>query len=65
MDTVCRSLSGSRSAKTLLNDDGPLRIEVPRDREGEFDWRRAAHDWKAAMHQFAILYQDRFIHPVA
>jgi transposase-like protein len=28
------------------------------------DWSRAAHDWKAAMNQFAILYQDRFIHAV-
>lgn len=25
------------------------------------DWGRAAHDWKAAMNQFAILYQDRFV----
>ena len=24
------------------------------------DWSRAAHNWKAAMNQFAILYQDRF-----
>ena len=24
------------------------------------DWGRAAHDWKTAMNQFAILYQDRF-----
>lgn len=24
------------------------------------DWNRAAHDWKAAMNQFAILYEDRF-----
>ena len=24
------------------------------------DWGRAAHDWKAAMNQFAILYADRF-----
>jgi putative transposase len=24
------------------------------------DWSRAAHDWKAAMNQFAILYEDRF-----
>ena len=29
------------------------------------DWSRAAKDWKAAMNQFAILYQDRFIHAVA
>jgi putative transposase len=24
------------------------------------DWSRAAHDWKSAMNQFAILYEDRF-----
>ena len=24
------------------------------------DWSRAAHNWKEAMNQFAILYQDRF-----
>ena len=24
------------------------------------DWSRAAHDWKMAMNQFAILYEDRF-----
>lgn len=27
------------------------------------DWGRAAHDWKAAMNQFAILYEDRFLQP--
>jgi putative transposase len=27
------------------------------------DWGRAAHNWKAAMNQFAILYEDRFIRP--
>lgn len=26
-------------------------------------WTRAAHDWKAAMNQFAILYEERFTHP--
>jgi transposase-like protein len=24
-------------------------------------WSRATHDWKTAMNQFAILYQERFI----
>jgi transposase-like protein len=24
------------------------------------DWSRAAHDWKAAMNQSTILYDDRF-----
>ena len=28
-------------------------------------WSRAAHDWKMAMNQFAILYQDRFTRPQA
>ena len=27
------------------------------------NWRRATHDWKATMNQFAILYQDRFTRP--
>lgn len=27
------------------------------------DWSRAARDWKEAMNQFAILYQERFIQP--
>ena len=26
-----------KSGKTVLTDDGPLRIEVPRDREGAFE----------------------------
>ena len=29
------------------------------------DWSRAARDWKEAMNQFAILYQDRFTQPRA
>ena len=27
------------------------------------DWSRAAHDWKSAMKQFAILYEERFTRP--
>ena len=27
------------------------------------DWGRAAHNWKSAMNQFAILYEDRFTRP--
>jgi len=29
------------------------------------DWGRAAHNWKEAMNQFAILYEERFTHPAA
>lgn len=28
------------------------------------DWGRAARDWKEAMNQFAILYEDRFIRSI-
>jgi len=28
------------------------------------DWGRAANDWKTAMNQFAILFDDRFVRPV-
>ena len=29
------------------------------------DWGRAAHDWKSAMNQFAILYAERFTNVAA
>lgn len=29
------------------------------------NWSQSAHDWKAAMNQFAILYQERFTNAVA
>jgi putative transposase len=29
------------------------------------DWSRPSHDWKTALNQFAILYQDRFTRPQA
>ena len=28
------------------------------------DWGRAAKEWREAMNQFAILYEERFTHPV-
>jgi len=28
-------------------------------------WSRSAHDWKTAMNQFAILYEERFVRPAA
>jgi transposase-like protein len=37
-ETVTNHRNGN-SAKTVLTEDGPLRIEVPRDREGEFEPR--------------------------
>lgn len=35
-DAASNHHSGA-SAKTVLTDDGPLRIEVPRDRQGSFE----------------------------
>jgi len=29
------------------------------------EWGRAAHDWKVALNQFAILYADRFTQATA
>jgi len=26
-------------------------------------WSRSTHDWKTAMNQFAILYEERFVRP--
>lgn len=37
------------SGKTVITDDGPVRIEVPRDREGSFEPQRQA---RAALHRF-------------
>jgi transposase-like protein len=36
-----------RSGKTVLTDDGPLRIDVPRDREGGFEPKLIGkHEWR-------------------
>ncbi|AGW92509.1 transposase Mu [Ralstonia pickettii DTP0602] len=34
---------------------------APRNITGK--WGSSTHDWKAAMNQFAILYEERFTHP--
>jgi transposase-like protein len=36
-ETSATNQRNGRSAKTVLTDDGPLRIEVPRDRAGSFE----------------------------
>jgi putative transposase len=37
-------------------DEAANKLIWPALRNITADWRRAAHDWKAAMNQFAILY---------
>jgi putative transposase len=45
------------------NDDAATKLLWLALRNITADWGRAAHDWKAAMNQFAILYEDRFLQP--
>lgn len=45
------------------NDDAATKLIWLALRNITADWGRAAHDWKTAMNQFAILYADRFVRP--
>jgi len=45
------------------NDDAATKLIWLALRNITADWGRAAHDWKTAMNQFAILYEDRFVRP--
>ncbi len=47
----------------FLSDDAASKVIWLALRNIMADWSRAAHDWKAAMNQFAILYSERFIQP--
>jgi putative transposase len=46
------------------SDDAAIKLIWLALRNITEDWGRAAHNWKAAMNQFAILYEDRFTQPV-
>lgn len=46
------------------NDDAASKLIWLALRNITADWGRAAKDWKEAMNQFAILYDDRFTQPV-
>ena len=43
------------------NDEAATKLIWRALRNITSEWSRAAHDWKTAMNQFAILYEDRFI----
>jgi transposase-like protein len=47
------------------NDDAASKLIWLALRNITADWSRAAHNWKEAMNQFAILYADRFTKTVA
>ena len=42
------------------NDDAATKLIWLALRNITAEWRRPAHHWRAAMNQFAILYEDRF-----
>ena len=66
MTNVIKSVS-SRLRKIIktcghfLNDEAATKLIWLALRNITSEWSHAAHDWKAAMNQFAILYEDRFM----
>lgn len=45
------------------NDDAATKLLWLALRNITTDWGRPARDWKQALIQFAILYEDRFVRP--
>ena len=45
------------------SDDAATKLIWLELRDITDNWSRAAHDWRTAMNQFAILYADRFVRP--
>jgi putative transposase len=50
----------SRPAGHFPSDDAVTKLIWLALRNITADWGRAAKDWKEAMNQFAIFYEDRF-----
>lgn len=46
------------------NDDAATKLIWLALRNITADWGRAANNWKTAMNQFAILFDDRFVRPI-
>ena len=46
------------------NDEAAIKLIYLALRNITTDWGRASRDWKEAMNQFAILYEDRFTNKV-
>ncbi|CAB3974205.1 transposase, mutator type [Burkholderia cenocepacia] len=44
-------------------DEAATKLIWPALRNITANWGTAAHDWKTAMNQFAILYANRFVRP--
>ena len=51
----------SRRAATFPTDEAATKLIWLALRNITADWSKAAHHWSAAMNQFAILYEDRFL----
>jgi putative transposase len=52
-----------KSCGHLPSDDAVTKLIWLALRNITADWGRAAHNWKEAMNQFAILYEERFTQP--
>gem|GEM_PF-845307 len=54
-----------KAKKVIQTDSAQFQIEVPRDRDASYEpqivkkWIRPIRDWKAALNQFVILFEDR------
>ena len=54
---------GLKTQEHFPSDDAATKLIWLALRNITADWGRAAKDWKEAMNQFAILYEDRFTQP--
>jgi len=55
-----RALGIIKSREHFPSDDAASKMIWLALRNITAEWGRAAHNWKEAMNQFAILYEDRF-----
>ncbi len=49
-----------KTRRHFPSDDAATKLNWLALRNITEDWGRAANNWKSAMNQFAILYEDRF-----
>ena len=49
-----------KTRRHFPSDDAVIKLIWLALRNITEDWGRAANNWKSAMNQFAILYEDRF-----
>ena len=60
IESVNEAAQDHQDARPLPSDDAATKLIWLALRNITEDWGRAANNWKSAMNQFAILYEDRF-----